>query len=72
VVYAVAPIGCVVNLLLMLFLPADTWLRLLGWLAVGLVIYFAYGRRHSLLRRKATLASAPPRSQYQPCGGTEP
>ena len=28
-VYVVAPLGILVNLLLMLFLPIDTWLRLL-------------------------------------------
>jgi APA family basic amino acid/polyamine antiporter len=48
-VYVVAPLGIAVNLLMMLFLPWDTWLRLVGWLAVGLVLYFTYGRRSSVL-----------------------
>ncbi len=32
-------------------LPADTWLRLLIWLAIGLVIYFLYGRHNSRVAR---------------------
>ena len=43
-------LGIAVCLLLMFSLPAENWLRLFVWLAIGLVIYFVYGRRHSLLR----------------------
>jgi len=32
-------------------LPGDTWLRLVIWLAIGLLIYFAYSRHHSVLQR---------------------
>ncbi|HOW90566.1 MAG TPA: amino acid permease, partial [Elusimicrobiales bacterium] len=39
-------------LLLMTSLPASNWWRLFGWLGLGLVIYFTYGRRHSFLRRE--------------------
>ena len=52
-VYVVAPLGIFANGAMMLFLPLDTWLRLVIWLAVGLVIYFLYGRRHSVLAGRA-------------------
>jgi APA family basic amino acid/polyamine antiporter len=39
-------------LLLMFSLPAENWLRLAIWLAIGLVIYFCYGRRHSTLGKE--------------------
>ena len=38
--------------LMMYWLPKDTWLRLIIWMAIGLVIYFAYGRSHSKLARE--------------------
>jgi APA family basic amino acid/polyamine antiporter len=44
-------IGIVLCLVLMFSLPATNWLRLIAWLGVGLVIYFAYGRRHSVMAR---------------------
>jgi len=44
-------LGIAVCLLLMFSLPGENWLRLVIWLAIGLVVYFGYGKRHSLLAR---------------------
>jgi APA family basic amino acid/polyamine antiporter len=46
----VVPIlGIVTCVLMMALLPGDTWLRLVIWLVLGLVIYFGYGKRRSVL-----------------------
>jgi len=45
--------------LLMLSLPGATWLQLALWSALGLIIYMAYGRRHSRLRAASAPASPP-------------
>jgi basic amino acid/polyamine antiporter, APA family len=44
---AVPILGALICLVQMVFLPWQTWLRLLLWLGLGLLIYFGYGRRHS-------------------------
>jgi APA family basic amino acid/polyamine antiporter len=43
--------GALVCTGMMASLPADTWVRLFGWTVLGLLIYFAYGFRHSELRK---------------------
>jgi len=52
-----APVTASISILacgyLMLKLPAITWWRFVIWLAIGAVLYFAYGFRHSRLRRGA-------------------
>ena len=36
-------------LFMMVFLPMDTWIRLLVWMLIGLDIYLVYGAKHSHL-----------------------
>ncbi len=44
----VVPIlGIIVCGLMMYWLPLDTWLRLIIWFAIGLVIWFGYGRHRA-------------------------
>ena len=45
--------GILVNLTMMFSLGWENWLRLAVWLLIGLVVYFAYGRRHSRLLTEA-------------------
>ena len=52
-------LGIALSLLLMASLPLDTWLRLIIWLALGFVVYFGYGRRHSRLRRQGSPRMTP-------------
>lgn len=40
----------VICLALMLALPAVTWWRFIGWMGIGLVIYFVYSVKHSSLQ----------------------
>lgn len=42
---------------LMAGLPKDTWIRLLVWLAIGLIVYFMYSRNHSHIGRGGTAHS---------------
>jgi len=44
-------LGALLCFVLMLSLPSGNWLRLLVWLLVGFVIYFFYGRHHSVLAK---------------------
>ncbi len=41
--------GILTCLTLMFSLPVENWIRLFGWLLIGIVIYFFYGRKHSAL-----------------------
>ncbi|MBY0527806.1 MAG: amino acid permease [Gemmataceae bacterium] len=45
-------LGILCCLILMFSLPAANWLRLFGWLALGMCIYFLYGRHHSVLGKE--------------------
>ncbi len=42
-------LGIFTCLFMMVFLPLDTWIRLLVWMVIGLDVYMFYGMRHSAL-----------------------
>ncbi|MFE0626362.1 amino acid permease [Streptomyces sp. NPDC058864] len=46
-------VSVLATLWLMLNLPAETWLRFAVWMAIGCLVYFLYGYRHSRVRGPA-------------------
>src|SRR5437763_11043817 len=50
-VWPVTIVGSILCLYVMRGLPRQAWERFGWWLAIGLVLYFSYGFRHSTLRR---------------------
>jgi basic amino acid/polyamine antiporter, APA family len=51
-------IGTLICIYLMTGLPLPTWIRLFVWLAVGLTIYFSYGRFRAASVRDQAIADA--------------
>ena len=49
---AIPILSALVSFGLMAGLPFDTWIRLIVWMALGLAVYFGYGRRRSHLFQK--------------------
>lgn len=55
----VLPIAAIVACAwLMLNLTGLTWIRFLIWMAIGIVVYCAYGRRHSVLAKRSLQAAS--------------
>ncbi|MGQ0634975.1 MAG: APC family permease [Planctomycetaceae bacterium] len=56
--HLVAPLGIAFCGAMMISLGWQNWVRLFGWLAIGLVIYFAYSRHHSHLGKELRMELA--------------
>jgi APA family basic amino acid/polyamine antiporter len=51
-------VAALASLYLMLNLPAETWIRFAVWMAIGLALYYVYGRRRSRLAAGGNLDPA--------------
>jgi APA family basic amino acid/polyamine antiporter len=58
-VWPVCLLSAAACLFIMKGLPDQAWERFGGWLVIGLLLYFAYGFRHSGLHRKPTTIDSP-------------
>lgn len=45
-------LGVLTCLFMMIFLPLDTWIRLIAWMMIGFDLYLFYGMRHSHLNKE--------------------
>jgi basic amino acid/polyamine antiporter, APA family len=63
-------LGIALCLLLMFSLPSENWLRLFLWLGIGFIIYFGYGRHHSVLGKE--LVGEVSRHGVSPAGSLAP
>jgi APA family basic amino acid/polyamine antiporter len=61
-------LGIAVCLLMMVSLPAGTWLRLAAWFALGLAVYAGYSHRRAAAQRGAG-RTRPPRAAVRPPPG---
>jgi APA family basic amino acid/polyamine antiporter len=50
--------GIVVSFYMMYSLTTATWIRLVVWLVIGLIIYFTYSRHHSRVQRGLAVEEA--------------
>ncbi|MHC1559439.1 amino acid permease [Actinomycetospora sp. C-140] len=63
IVAVLAVISC---LWLMINLTAETWIRFIVWMLIGAVIYFAYGKSHSVVGRRERGLESPAATPTQP------
>lgn len=62
------PITCIlINVYLLINLGCATWMRVSVWLAIGVLVYIFYGRRHSSLR---DVVYVPAAHVHEICGST--
>jgi APA family basic amino acid/polyamine antiporter len=50
--------GIIVSFAMMAALPLDTWIRLVVWLVIGMIIYLTYGRHHSKVQQGQAAVTA--------------
>lgn len=50
--YLIAPLGIIFNVAMMLSLELENWIRLMAWLALGMLVYFFFSRKNSVLGKQ--------------------
>jgi basic amino acid/polyamine antiporter, APA family len=63
-------LGIITCLFMMVFLPMDTWIRLLVWMLIGMDIYLAYGAKNSHLGNGTTTRKGMKVARYTGLGLT--